>query len=258
MNKKVLMSLSVIAAAAAAVVGGTGAFFSDTETSTGNVFTAGAIDLKVDSQQKYNGNVCVLIPAQGEGEGAIPAHYEWQGNAPYPKEGTPCTGAWEMTDLGPTNQFFKFDDVKPGDNGSDSISLHVFNNDAYMCATVSGIVDADNTLTEPETPVDVDGLASGELKENMIVTIWKDTNGNNEMDGLETPLYTGPAQEGTWALYDTVSGPLAGDTTTWLGVKWDLPLGTGNEVQTDSLAADISFRVEQARNNPQFTCEQAR
>lgn len=259
MNKKVLMSLSVIAAAAAAVVGGTGAFFSDTETSTGNVFTAGAIDLKVDSQQKYNGNVCVLIPAQGEGEDVIPAHYEWQGNAPYPKAGTPCTGAWEMTDLGPTNQFFKFDDVKPGDNGSDSISLHVINNDAYMCATVSNLKNDDLGLTEPEQAApandNTNGVGNGELKQNMLVTIWKDTNGDNVQDLGEPVLYgPGPAQEGTWALYDTVSGPLAGDTTTWLGVKWDLPLGTGNEVQTDSLAADISFRVEQARNNPNFSC----
>ncbi|TXH01141.1 MAG: hypothetical protein E6P95_02420, partial [Candidatus Moraniibacteriota bacterium] len=58
MNKRIVMSLSVIAAAAAAVVGGTGAFFSDSETSTGNTFTAGAIDLKVDSQQHYNNAVC--------------------------------------------------------------------------------------------------------------------------------------------------------------------------------------------------------
>lgn len=46
-------------AAALMVVGGTGAFFSDSETSTGNVFTAGAIDLLVNhSAQSYNGVSC--------------------------------------------------------------------------------------------------------------------------------------------------------------------------------------------------------
>jgi len=54
---KLILSLSVIAAAAVVVVGATTAFFNDTETSTGNVFTAGSIDLKVDSFGAiYNGN----------------------------------------------------------------------------------------------------------------------------------------------------------------------------------------------------------
>ena len=39
----------------AVVIGATGAFFSDTETSTGNTFTAGAIDLGVDNESYYNG-----------------------------------------------------------------------------------------------------------------------------------------------------------------------------------------------------------
>lgn len=43
----------------ALVAGGTGAFFSDTETSTGNVFTAGAVDLKIDhTKAYYNGEPC--------------------------------------------------------------------------------------------------------------------------------------------------------------------------------------------------------
>jgi len=56
--RKILISLGMIAFVGAVVVGATGAFFSDTETSTGNVFTAGAIDLKVDSQAHYDGMVC--------------------------------------------------------------------------------------------------------------------------------------------------------------------------------------------------------
>ena len=46
--KKILLSLSVVAAVAVVVVGATTAFFSDTETSTGNTFTAGELDLLVD------------------------------------------------------------------------------------------------------------------------------------------------------------------------------------------------------------------
>jgi len=39
----------------AVVAGATGAFFSDTETSTGNTFAAGEIDLTVDSTAHYAG-----------------------------------------------------------------------------------------------------------------------------------------------------------------------------------------------------------
>lgn len=55
MNKKIILSLSVIAIVSAAAVGGTMAYFSDTETSTGNTFTAGTLDLNLDG-----GNVNVV------------------------------------------------------------------------------------------------------------------------------------------------------------------------------------------------------
>ena len=46
--KKILISLSIIAAVAAIVVGATTAYFSDTETSAGNTFSAGTIDIRVE------------------------------------------------------------------------------------------------------------------------------------------------------------------------------------------------------------------
>lgn len=52
MNKKILISLSVIAAVAVLAIGGTIAYFSDVETSTGNTFTAGELDLIVDIDGK--------------------------------------------------------------------------------------------------------------------------------------------------------------------------------------------------------------
>ena len=57
--KKIIGSGAMLIAVLAVLVGGTGAFFSDTETSTGNVFTAGSIDLKVDhTKASYNGESC--------------------------------------------------------------------------------------------------------------------------------------------------------------------------------------------------------
>ena len=43
---------------ASLAIAGTNAFFNDVETASGNTFTTGGIDLKVDSQSHYNGLTC--------------------------------------------------------------------------------------------------------------------------------------------------------------------------------------------------------
>ena len=135
--RRILLSAAMIVFVVAAIVGGTGAFFSDTETSTGNVFAAGALDLKIDNESYYNGLVCAEVD---EGE------YEWQqttwGEAnmaqhfdPYMTNliGTPCVTSWALKDLGEGDLFFDFEDVKPGDWGEDTISIHVHDNPAWAC-----------------------------------------------------------------------------------------------------------------------------
>ena len=53
MTKKILISLSIISIVAAIAVGGTIAYFSDTETSTGNTFSTGVIDIWIDGQNPW-------------------------------------------------------------------------------------------------------------------------------------------------------------------------------------------------------------
>lgn len=53
MNKNILISLSVIGAVAAIVIGGTIAYFSDTETSAGNTFSTGVVDISIDGQNPW-------------------------------------------------------------------------------------------------------------------------------------------------------------------------------------------------------------
>ena len=92
--QRIILSFALITITLGAVgFGGTTAFFSDTEESLGNVFTAGAIDLKVDNESYYNG-------------------------------GLNASTTWEATDL-TIEKFFDFSDVKPDDYGEDTISLHV-------------------------------------------------------------------------------------------------------------------------------------
>ena len=57
--KKILLSLGAVIVLAGVIVGGTIAFYNDAEASTGNIFVAGSIDLKVDHKlQTYNGVDC--------------------------------------------------------------------------------------------------------------------------------------------------------------------------------------------------------
>lgn len=275
MKRLILMGASLAVFAGAAAYGATGAFFSDSESSTGNTFTAGAIDLKVDSTQHYNGNTCTLVDANAS------TSYLWTGPAAYPTG--PCSGTWTLKDLNPTlDKFFNFPDVKPGDNGENTVSLHIDNNDAYACVDITNVANNDNTQTEPEALVDGNGLATGELGQSLNFIVWKDdgaidgwqgvsdaTEGDNIWQVGEDLITSGtaPTTTQTYTLANSITGPLAGGSTSYVGVAWCAgtwsgiaPGATcdgstlGNIAQTDSYAADVAFRVEQARNNPNFTC----
>lgn len=242
MDKKILMSLIIISAVVGATFGATTAYFSDTETSTGNTFTAGSIDLKVD-------NTC---------------HYK-DGNCPDPGSN------WQLTDLQDgVHKFFNFADIKPGDWGEDTISLHVYNNDAWGWMKIAMFEDYENGCTEPEAEVDTTcdnpGPSTGEIYQNMHFLIWMD-DGDNIYEAGEKILRDGESL--SWCEVWQLDGdgaccenePLEGSHTYYLGIKWCFGTfdgnydcqGTniGNEAQTDSIVMDVGFTVVQAQNNPQ-------
>lgn len=267
--------------AGAVVMGATGAFFSDTETSTGNVFAAGAIDLQIDNES-YVMDCNVLFDC----EGVLILS---------------TTTSWTLTDL-TVEKFFNFFDLKPGDLGEDTISIHVGSNDAWLCAAANITADDDNSITEPELEdgdLDPGGVGGGDLDSALNFAFWVDdgdnvfepTEGQNggepEVIFLEGPL-SGLGNAGEIALAaptgDNPFGnePVPGGKTVYIAKAWcfgtltdtDLeqdgsgearsPLtGTGfncdgqavdNLAQTDSVEGDLTFYAEQARNNPNFTC----
>jgi len=264
MNKKILVSLATMGAVAALVISGTIAFFSDTETSTGNTLTAGALDLKVDSECHYNGMVCEDDEWVPEDDGAAPVGY--------PSAGDPCDCTWNLQDLD-DRAFFNFTDVKPGDHGESTLSFHI-DNDAWACVLVDGIVDADNSCTEPEGEAEDAGTLSGcdddgELDEALtLLKVWLEYDCNNEFDDGEEIIidnYTIGEQidAGVIPVADSsddslrdeaIPANLSQDDPYCIGIEWEVPSETGNEIQTDSVGADLIFYVEQARNNPGFTC----
>jgi len=69
MNSKILLSGATAAAAAALIIGATFAYFSDTETSTGNTFTAGTLDVEITDQNldtPFQDEILVTNWAPGE------------------------------------------------------------------------------------------------------------------------------------------------------------------------------------------------
>ena len=273
----------MMAAIAVVAVGATGAFFSDTETSTGNTFTAGAIDLKIDNTSFYLQNSEGLM---------IPS---------------PDT-TWTLSDL--TDQlFFNFTDLKPGDIGEDTISLHVTNNPAWVCVDVNITKNDDMDCTEPELTDDVScqpndiNLFDGELASELNFIFWND-DGDNVFEQGENEIMRGPASNVlgsgvAWTLADSQKNNLGGDDgdpidgsrTYYIGKAWcfgniapNLVLQDGpfnpqnpngpdvrgpgvscsggsvisNASQSDSLMADISFYAVQSRNNSGFLCSNPR
>lgn len=97
--KKILLSVLTIGLVAAVAFGATRALFSDTETSYGNVFDAGTLDLKVD----------------GQDDGGTVAHYTLSGMKP----GDNVTYMWELKNTGsiPGQPSVEFSPITNNDNG---------------------------------------------------------------------------------------------------------------------------------------------
>ena len=253
---------------------GTYAYFSDTETSTGNTFTAGSIDLKIDNHCWYNGVECYC-------ESPGTCCWDENGDKKCDAKEETCTCTWELTDLS-NELFFNFKDLKPGDWGEDTVSLHVYNNDAWACVYLEGWTDKDNTCVDPEIEAEGENNCApdneGELAENLEFAFWWDEDGDNvyEPDDGEWLFGDINTVEGLYddsplTIVDSVyrGWPLKGSTTYHIGkvwcfgkLSWDdtnkewICDGSGidNKPQTDKVTATITFVAEQYRNNENFKC----
>jgi predicted ribosomally synthesized peptide with SipW-like signal peptide len=259
--KKIIISLAIIAAVGAIVAGVTTAYFSDTETSSGNTFTAGSIDLKIDNKSYLNGE---------------------------PNSST----TWTLRDV-KDELFFNFGDLKPGDEGEDTISLHVFSNDAWACFNISITGTPENDCVEPEIESGDQTCdeEEGELQTQLEFVFWADDGDNvletdenvflgplplSELDGQFITLAdaTGNVLEESgpligskdyfigkaWCFGTLTPAPLAqdgsglsGPDVRGSGVKCDGASGT-NLSQTDGVVGNVSFYAVQSRNNPDFKC----
>lgn len=255
--KRILLSLGIIAAVGAIVTGATGAFFSDTETSAGNILTAGSIDLTVDS-------------------------YGATYNSSDIRERDITWTARDLTD----QKFFTFDDIKPGDYGTRHISVHADNNPAWACLLVTNKVDNENKMNDTEEDAGDTIESDGELSQYIGVFGWQDDDSDGKYDpqNLEKPLKIyGDSDFNVSSFFDVFYDldiadsesetdplePTGNAATRNIGIAWCAGAqivnhNTGaiscdggsvrDDAQSDSFSADVVLYAEQVRNNPNFKC----
>ncbi|MDP4020816.1 MAG: hypothetical protein Q8P58_02140 [Candidatus Adlerbacteria bacterium] len=207
------------------------------------------IDLTVDSEASYNG-------------------------APWP------AGTWGLKDLQPNvDKFFNFSDIKPGDRGENTISLHT-NKEAWVCLEFLNLEQEENGENEPELeaegspPSSLEDEGGGELGKWMHFFAWRD-DGDNVFEIGEKPIL-GPvsAKDGldnkVYPVADYNNGPaIPANTTKHFGIYWcagdlsvDVPTATitcdgepmGNEAQTDSMSVDVQLVALPKSDKPYFKC----
>jgi len=279
-RRRVLGGLGAIGLASAGAGLGTSAFFSDEETFEDNLLVAGEFDLKVDYVNRYydGSQGSRDTPATWDVTGSYPFPYDIKGREAFETEAEFRDQFADDDDIDAA--LVSLDDVKPGDEGCLTFSLHLFDNPGYIWLYADNLVSLENSITEPEGKDDqeVDGMESGELEEEILVTIFYDENANCifEPGDIEIPgeqlIFSGTLAEA----FETMSRnngfvPLDGDrstpmdyddgataesrdcfpnsTTDYVTFHWELPVDHANEIQSDSVEFDVGFYAEQCRHN---------
>jgi predicted ribosomally synthesized peptide with SipW-like signal peptide len=218
MNKKIIISLSVIGAIAAIAIGGTMAYFSDTETSTGNSFAAGTLNLQVGNSDPTIEKITVANMKPGA---------------------TGNTAIWITKNTGSIA-------------GKLTVAVSAITNNENACTEPEQHdLTPDTTCTTGTT----DGELGANLKVAFWMDVDKNgvwssvdyylkSNGTKGIDSLANAYdilnnYGGK----TWTnVQIDIAGPSdAGD----FRVEYDLPGATGNIIQSDSSVFDITFTLNQ-------------
>ncbi|OYR86349.1 hypothetical protein DJ71_06460, partial [Halorubrum sp. E3] len=175
-RRKLLAGLGAVGVASAGAGLGTTAYFNDTESFDGNTLTAGQLDLLVDWQQTYDfGEGDQFVSAHpdhdGDGEQSVEIDGEVFRYSDFPdEEDEDSNGAnlpvldcenippLEEADFGTDpvtgeemGSLVQLTDVKPGDSGEITFSLHLCDNPGYIWMQAGNVSDDGGTFTEPES-----------------------------------------------------------------------------------------------------------
>lgn len=205
MNKIILSLVSIFAVAAIAATA-TAAYFSDTETSTGNTFAAGTLDLKVDDQDDDN-IVSVTLNNLKPGD---TAQYQWSWENSGTIDGQPWLEIINLTD--DDNGLLEPEETDGDDEDEGELSQYLL-----MKLNAPGSTG----YVYPNQPECLDSGSKCPLN------IWDD--------------YSQIGQS-PWEEWQTIA---AGATSAPMVLEFELPADADNMVQSDTVSFDIVFHLDQ-------------
>ena len=220
MNKKILISLSVIGIAAAIAIGGTTAYFSDTEKSENNTFAAGTMDLDINGDDVAVQTINLSDKAPGD-SGSESATLKNSGSldgeldiAMSTVVNYPCTDGAN----GGQNDGTEYCTSDPGVLGSNAqMALYIDADESgdWSSDDIGLKSDATEYINTGSVALDYDTI------NNYSGAVW-----NNVYNGL---MATG-SQDG-------------------FVIDWKIPTSATNDIQGDALKFDMTFILEQANKD---------
>ena len=242
-RRSILAGLGAVGLASAGAGLGTTAYFNDTESFDGNTLTAGQLDLLVDWQQTYDfGEGHQFVSAHpdhdGDGEQSIEIDGDVFKYSDFPDEddedsngaNLPILDCDTIPPLSEANfnvdsvtgeameTLVQFSDVKPGDSGEITFSLHLCDNPGYIWMQAGNVSDDGGAGTEPELLVDPDNL--GDLGDAIQATLWYDEDCDNVYDGAEPVDIMLTLDFSGSMLYDQYGGVVSDDDITVDGTTY--------------------------------------
>ncbi|TKX42147.1 vWA domain-containing protein [Halorubrum sp. ARQ200] len=273
-RRTVLAGLGAVGVASAGAGLGTTAYFNDTESFEGNQLTAGQLDLLVDWQQTYDfGDGRQFVSAHpdhdGDGEQSIEIDGEVSKYSDFPDEededsngaNIPTLDCETIPPLSEANfnvdpvtgeemeTLVQLTDVKPGDSGEITFSLHLCDNPGYIWMQAANVNDDGGTETEPELIVDPDNM--GDLGDAINAKLWYDEDCDNVYDAARPVDIMLTLDFSGSMLYDRFGGVVSSDPIAINGsnytetTKIDLvELGTRQFIDfLQSAGADVQVGV---------------
>ena len=200
-----LAGIGVVGLASAGAGAGTSAFFSDEEEFVDNSLVAGELDLLVDWQQTYDfGEGHTFVSAHpdhdGDGQQSVEIDGEILNYSDFPDETDPDSNGANIPELNcdtipPLSEadfgtdpvtdeametLVQFSDIKPGDSGEITFSLHLCDNPGYLWMQADNVSEDGGMFTDPEMAVDPDNL--GTLGDEIQARLWYDEDCDNVYD----------------------------------------------------------------------------
>ena len=243
-RRKVLAGIGVVGLASAGAGAGTSAFFSDEEEFVDNSLVAGELDLLVDWQQTYDfGDGLSFVSAHpdhdGDGEQSVEIDGEIAKYSDFPdEEDADSNGAnipvLDCDNIPPLSEadfgvdpvtdeemdtLVQFTDVKPGDAGEITFSLHLCDNPGYLWMQADNVSEDGGVHTEPEMAVDPDNL--GDLGDAINARLWYDEDCDNVYDSAKPVDIMLTLDFSGSMLYDEYGGLVSNDEIQLNGNTYD-------------------------------------